>query len=77
MPRGLHNWNAATVVKFLRRHGFIHAHTRGSHFYYTGKVGSRMRQVCVPIHGKNTAIHPKTLKGIIYQSGIPVGEWRA
>ena len=76
MPRGMHNWSAAEVVKFLRRHGFIHSHTRGSHFYYTATIVRRARQVCVPFHGKNAAIHPKTMKGIVAQSGIPESEWR-
>lgn len=75
MPRGFNNWSAADIVRFLRKHGFIHSYTRGSHFYYIGKIENRHRQVCVPIHGKNAAIHPKTLKGIMLQSGIPADEW--
>ena len=75
MPRGLNNWSAADIVRFLRKHEFIHSYTRGSHFYYIGKINKQSRQVCVPIHGKNAAIHPKTLKGIILQSGISTNEW--
>ncbi|MHB8661015.1 MAG: type II toxin-antitoxin system HicA family toxin [Minisyncoccota bacterium] len=76
MPRGFNNWSPADIIKFLRRHNFSHSHTRGSHFFYVGRVGNRDRQVCVPIHGKNTSIHPKTMKGIISQSGILESEWR-
>lgn len=75
MPRGIHNWSAAEVVKFLRRHGFVHSYSRGSHFYYAGIIAKRARQVCVPFHGKSAAIHPKTMKGIIAQSGIHESEW--
>jgi len=31
-------------------------------------------QVCVPFHG-NTSFKPRTLKGMILQSGIPQEEW--
>ncbi|HQU07442.1 MAG: hypothetical protein B7X04_00620 [Parcubacteria group bacterium 21-54-25] len=75
MPRGLNNWSAAEVVRFLRQHGFTHSYTRGSHFYYTSKVARDARQVCVPTHGRKAAIHPKTLKGIIRQSGVAEEEW--
>lgn len=75
MSRGLNNWSAADVIKFLRQNKFALSHTRGSHFYYIGKIGNRTRQVCVPVHGKNAAIHSKTLKGIILQSGISVDAW--
>jgi predicted RNA binding protein YcfA (HicA-like mRNA interferase family) len=33
-----------------------------------------LRQVCVPLHGKKS-IKPRTLKGIIIQSGISQKEW--
>ena len=77
MPRGLNNWSAADIIRFLKRRGFSHSHTRGSHFYYVGKVSGDDRQVCVPIHGKNAAIHPKTLKSIVRQSGISESEWHS
>lgn len=75
MPRGFNNWNAAQVIKFLKRHAFVHTHTRGSHFYYVGKVSGQDRQVCVPVHS-GTSIHPKTMKSIVLQSGISEKEWK-
>ena len=77
MPRGFNNWSAADVIKFLQRHRFAYSHTRGSHFYYVGAVGGRSRLACVPVHGRSSIIHPKTLKGIIRQSGLSEGEWRS
>ncbi|MFH0890465.1 MAG: type II toxin-antitoxin system HicA family toxin [Candidatus Liptonbacteria bacterium] len=74
MPRGLRNWSFTDVARFLRTHGFIQTHSRGSHFYYVHS-GSGPRQVCIPFHGGG-AIHPRVLKSIIRQSGIPEIEWR-
>lgn len=75
MPRGLNNWSAAQVMKFLKRHSFKHSHTRGSHFYYIAKVRGIDKQVCVPVHAGDS-IHPKTMKSIILQSGISENEWK-
>lgn len=74
MPRGVNNWTAEDVVRFLKAHGFSLGHTRASHFFYVGRSGGAFRQVCVPFHGSH-AIKPRTLKGIILQSGIPKDEW--
>jgi predicted RNA binding protein YcfA (HicA-like mRNA interferase family) len=74
MPRGLNNWTAAEVIRFLKRHDFIHTHTRGSHFYYSKKVQVRDAQVCVPVHAKDS-IHPRTMKSIVIQSQIAQNEW--
>lgn len=63
------------MMKFLKRHGFTHTHTRGSHFYYTAKIDGRDRQVCVPVHA-GASIHPKTMKSIIVQSCLPETEWK-
>ncbi len=76
MPRGLFNWTAEEVVRFLKEHKFFHHHTKGSHFFYVGGSSAKLRIVCVPFHGSR-AIKPKTLKGIILQSGIPKDEWLA
>lgn len=75
-PRGVHNWTAEQVIRFLKDYKFIHSYTRGSHFYYFGQYGGQSRQVCVPFHGKNT-LKPRTLKSIIQQSGIPKEQWLA
>ena len=74
MPRGFYNWAAEDVVRFLRARGFVLNYAKGSHYYYVGRAGGTFRQVCVPFHGSRT-IKPRTLKGIILQSGIPKEEW--
>ena len=70
MPRGVFNWTFDDVVRFLKDSNFAHAHTEGSHFYYIGKYGGQLRQVTVPFHGSR-ALKPRTMNGIIKQSGIP------
>lgn len=74
MPRGLYNWKAEDIVRFLKAHNFLLNYSRGSHLYYFGFCGGMPRQVCVPFHGSRS-IKPRTLKGIIRQSGIPKEEW--
>ncbi len=74
MPNNLNNWTYRDVVDVLKAHGFILNHTRGSHFYFIGHVQKTFRQVCVPYHG-SIAIKPRTMKGIIAQSGIRKEEW--
>ena len=73
MPCGLYNWTFKDVTKFLKDHGFKHTNTEGSHYYYT-KIDGYFRIVRVPFHGKK-ALKPRTLKGIILQSGIARSEW--
>ena len=74
MPKSLVNWTYTKVVDFLKENNFSLNHTNGSHFYYRGFVENRMRQVCVPFHGSKS-IKPRTIKGIILQSGISKSEW--
>ena len=76
MPRRLFNWKFADVDKFLREYGFIidHTHTDGSHYYYHGYIGGILRVVHVPFHGSKV-IKPKTINGIIKQSGVSKEEW--
>lgn len=74
MPKGLNNWTSGSVIRFLKKHGFVQSHIRGSHFYYT--LGKK-RLVCVPVHSKSGIIKTGTMKGIVVQSGIPESEWRA
>ena len=76
MPRRLFNWKFADIDKFLREHNFIidHTHTDGSHYYYHGYLGGILRIVHVPFHGSKV-IKPKTVNGIIKQSGISKEEW--
>jgi predicted RNA binding protein YcfA (HicA-like mRNA interferase family) len=74
MPRGVFNWTFNDVVRFLKDYNFSLNHVEGSHYFYVGSCGGIFRQVCVPFHGKRT-IDPRTLKGIINQSGIPKEKW--
>jgi len=74
MPNNLFNWTFDDVVEFLKEHGFALNHTNASHYYYIGHRNGMLRNVCVPYHGKNS-IKPRTLKGIISQSGIPKNIW--
>lgn len=76
MPRRLFNWKFADVDKFLKEHSFKvdHRHTGGSHYYYHGYVEGILRIVHVPFHGSKV-IKPKTISGIIKQSGILKKEW--
>ncbi len=74
MPRGYFNWTAEDVVRFLKEYKFNHVNTKGSHMFYVGWYDKELRQVCVPFHG-GRALKPRTLKGIISQSGIPKEKW--
>lgn len=74
MPRGINNWTAEEVVRFLKEHRFTLDHTKGSHFFYIGMANNKLRIVCVPFHGSRS-IKPRTLKGIIAQSGISQDKW--
>lgn len=74
MPRNLHNWTFVEITKFLRENHFIVNHIEGSHYFYIGSSQKMFRQVCVPFHGSKS-IHPKTMKSIISQSGIPKEDW--
>jgi len=74
MPRGVNNWTYDNVVDFLKEHSFRLNHIRASHYFYVGHTAGKYRQVCVPYHG-SVAIKPRTLKGIILQSGIPKEVW--
>lgn len=74
MPNGIFNWTFSDVESFLKERGFFLNYTNASHFYYTGSYKGILRNVCVPFHSKKT-IKPRTLKGIILQSGISKEEW--
>jgi len=74
MPRGFYNWTAEDVIRFLKAHNFTLNYTKGSHYYYVRSFGHVLHQVCIPFHGSRI-IKPRTIKGIINQSGIPKEEW--
>ena len=74
MPNGIKNWRYQNVVDLLKDNNFRLNHVRGSHYYFVGHVGGRQRQVCVPFHGSQS-IKPRTMKGIILQSGLDKKVW--
>ena len=74
MPNRLSNWTFRDVESFLKEKGFRLNYTNASHYYYIGSKNGILRNVCVPFHGQKS-IKPRTLKGIILQSGIEVQEW--
>ncbi|OHA62677.1 MAG: hypothetical protein A3E07_01120 [Candidatus Wildermuthbacteria bacterium RIFCSPHIGHO2_12_FULL_45_9] len=61
-------------MRFLKEYGFQYTHSRGSHFYYAGAYKGKFHQVTIPLH-HGRSLKPRTLKGIIAQSGIPKEEW--
>ena len=74
MPNGILNWTFRNVEIFLKEHNFNLNYVNGSHYYYIGYVNKVMRQVCVPRH-TSLSIKPRTMNGIILQSGISKKEW--
>jgi predicted RNA binding protein YcfA (HicA-like mRNA interferase family) len=74
MPNGIFNWTFNDVERFLKDRGFTLNYTNASHYYYIGTQGGMLRNVCVPYHGSKV-IKPRTIKGIILQSGISQKEW--
>lgn len=74
MTRGVFNWTFNDAVRILKKYKFRHTHTEGSHYFYAGEYGGQFRQVCIPYHGTKP-LKPRTLKGIITQSGIPKEKW--
>ncbi|MDE2020550.1 MAG: type II toxin-antitoxin system HicA family toxin [Patescibacteria group bacterium] len=74
MPNNLFNWTYTDIVEVLKEHGFHLNHIEGSHHFYVGFSGGMMRQVCVPRHGTKS-FKPRTVKGMILQSGLPKKDW--
>lgn len=72
--RRVFNWSFDDVDRFLRDNNFIQHYVKGSHFYYRGYVNKELKIVCVPFHGSRS-IKPRTIKGIIKQSGISKEKW--
>jgi predicted RNA binding protein YcfA (HicA-like mRNA interferase family) len=75
MPNKLFNWTFKDVESFLKERGFHLNYTNASHYYYAALYNGKLRNVCVPFHGNNKTIKPRTLRGIILQSGIPQKDW--
>lgn len=74
MTRGVFNWNFYDVENFLKKYKFRLNHIEGSHYYFVGSYNDIIRQVHVPFHTTKT-LKPRTVKGIIAQSGIPKEKW--
>ena len=74
MQKGLFNWTFDKVVDFLKERNFSLNYVNSSHYYYIGFIDKKMRQVCIPFHGSKS-IKPRTMMGIIRQSGISKKEW--
>ncbi|OHA19892.1 MAG: hypothetical protein A2836_00010 [Candidatus Taylorbacteria bacterium RIFCSPHIGHO2_01_FULL_45_63] len=68
------NWTFNDVVQVLKENNFRLNYTNASHYYYVGYYGGILKNVCVPYHGTKS-IKPRTLKGVILQSGIPKEKW--
>ena len=74
MPHGLFIWTFDDIERFLKDRNFTLNYTNGSHYYYVGHTKGVYRQVCVPFHNRKS-IKPRTMSGIILQSGIDKKEW--
>lgn len=75
MPNRYNNWTYKQVVRFLRNNGFHLARkSRGSHEQYKGYIDNQVRICTVPKHGSK-AIHSRTMRSIIRQSGIHENQW--
>lgn len=58
---------AAEVERVLRKNGFVHTRTVGSHYQW---INTELRcNVTVPHHG-NRQLQQNTLKSIVRQSGL-------
>jgi len=74
MPKGVFNWTFSDVTAVLKENGFFLNHIKGSHYFYAGYKNGKARQVCVAKHGR-VAFKPRTLKGMIEQSGLDKEKW--
>ncbi len=65
-------WSFKKYEKFLKDYGFQCGHTKGSHFYYNGRIKGKDRVVQV-IHSKKEkgCQSNKTIAMGIKNSGIP------
>ena len=74
MTRGVFNWTFKDVVSLLKDKGFVRNHIDSSHHFYIKYIHGRLHQVQVPYHG-NKVFKPRTLKGMILQSGLSRKDW--
>jgi predicted RNA binding protein YcfA (HicA-like mRNA interferase family) len=61
------------VERILVKNGFIFVSQKGSHKQFKGIVNGQMRRVTVLANRER--FHPKTLKSMIRQSGLPEAEF--
>ena len=73
MKRRLPALKAGVVIRALKRAGFVVRRVRGSHYQLSHPNNTRLR-VTVPYHGKD--LRPNTLREIIRQAGLEVGEFK-
>lgn len=74
MPRGLKNWKFRDVRVVLEKNNFRLHHVSGSHYHFIGTVKKKIKIVQVPYHA-GTVFKPRTLKGMILQSGLSKENW--
>lgn len=55
------------IVKALKKAGFVHVHTVGSHYHFKHPDGRRTQ---VAMH--NRPLPPGTLKAILHQTGFSI-----
>ena len=76
MTRRIYNWTYPDVTSFLKENGFsFHEELAGSHerWIKRGEDGAPDRMV--ELNFSHRSYHPRTLKLMIRQSGIPQAEW--
>ena len=69
-PR-LKNIKPSRAKNFLKKKGFVHINTKGTHWTFFDKKRKRMVQVI----DNNKQIYPKNAKEMVKRSGIPISEW--
>jgi len=76
MPRRLFNWSYRHVTAFLKEHGFTYYEPlRGSHERWAKLKPDGTPERTVEVNRTSGAYPPKTLKTMIYQSGIEKAKW--
>jgi predicted RNA binding protein YcfA (HicA-like mRNA interferase family) len=74
MAKSIFNWTFSEAASFLKENGFVYSYVKGSHYFYVGRRNHEPKIVQIPFHGSK-ALKPRTFKGIVRQSGIPLNDW--
>ncbi|MFA5232325.1 MAG: hypothetical protein WC410_01495 [Candidatus Paceibacterota bacterium] len=73
-------WSFKDLTKFLKDHGFVLGHVRGSHYFYNGRIRGEERIVQIIFSDKEKERQSlKTMKMVVKHSGIPklyFEEWK-